>query len=773
MKKNFLSGSIYGIFLFVLVFAPVAFGTVESWSIAIMEISALSALFLLLINHRFNKLPFYDVPGILPLILLLCYMLAQLAPAPSFFIKAISPETYSIYDNTIWAYDRSLWGSISIHKKATVSEFFRFASYAAIYILTVQVLSDGRYLKRTIVIVLLLASLLSLVGIVQYYSSDKSIYWMRGVTDTGSPFGPFVNPNHYAGFMGMVFPLSLCLFMFYMPDFWRGTAGIFKKGYNRAVLLGLASLLIGTSMVLTRSKGGMIGLVISLLILSTCIFKKEIVKRKMLSIILISVLLILCVSWFGWDPVVEKFSSFGNVQNYEEVPRVDIWKDSVDIIMDFPITGSGFGNYVHIYPKYRSLQEVGIVDHAHNDYLELLSDGGIVGGLLFSLFVIAVLKRTFDTLRKRRNIYSIYMSIAAFAGIAYVFSHGLFDFNLYIGSNGLYFFFLLGLAVSASHTRFQDKNVRTYLQRNQSLLSNHAYVLIGIVLFLSLVFNAGVLISKYFYTYTDDLRPNSGSLNIRANTAEKASFFDPLEPEHNFVIAEGEWDLNNRSVALAGFRSAVRLDPLNSKYLQALGLAYSQTGELKTADTLLRSGAVFDRRNPARSQLYASWLLSHNRKEEGINYMKKAISRDPENTGVFITTMVLNRVDDMDMQRAIPQMLKPHILFADYLSETGNNEMAAYEYRLAIDFADNAHDLRPSYFLRPYEYLSRKEMYGNALDVMKKAAKLFPKNVKVRLKTAEAYESTGQVARAVQEYKQALVIDPDNKRAKKRLEKLK
>ena len=624
-------------------------------------------------------------------------MLAQLAPAPSFFIKAISPETYSIYDNTIWAYDRSLWGSISIHKKATVSEFFRFASYAAIYILTVQVLSDGRYLKRTIVIVLLLASLLSLVGIVQYYSSDKSIYWMRGVTDTGSPFGPFVNPNHYAGFMGMVFPLSLCLFMFYMPDFWRGTAGIFKKGYNRAVLLGLASLLIGTSMVLTRSKGGMIGLVISLLILSTCIFKKEIVKRKMLSIILISVLLILCVSWFGWDPVVEKFSSFGNVQNYEEVPRVDIWKDSVDIIMDFPITGSGFGNYVHIYPKYRSLQEVGIVDHAHNDYLELLSDGGIVGGLLFSLFVIAVLKRTFDTLRKRRNIYSIYMSIAAFAGIAYVFSHGLFDFNLYIGSNGLYFFFLLGLAVSASHTRFQDKNVRTYLQRNQSLLSNHAYVLIGIVLFLSLVFNAGVLISKYFYTYTDDLRPNSGSLNIRANTAEKASFFDPLEPEHNFVIAEGEWDLNNRSVALAGFRSAVRLDPLNSKYLQALGLVYSQVGELKTADTLLRSGAVFDRRNPARSQLYASWLLSHNRKEEGINYMKKAISRDPENTGVFITTMVLNRVDDMDMQRAIPQMLKPHILFADYLSETGNNEMAAYEYRLAIDFADNAHDLRPSY----------------------------------------------------------------------------
>lgn len=207
----------FAIFIFVLIFAPLAFGTVEQWSLTVMETFSILAFFLLLLeNLKHKDSSLYEIPGVIPLLLLLAYILIQLIPLPSGIIKVISPETYNLYRDTS-INEPQTWITLSINKKATLMEFFRIAAYVAFYILAVQLLTKKDILKKTIAVVVIFASLLSFLGLLQHILSNNKIYWLRELTQGGTPFGPYVNRNHYAGLMEMIFPLVLSLFLFYKP----------------------------------------------------------------------------------------------------------------------------------------------------------------------------------------------------------------------------------------------------------------------------------------------------------------------------------------------------------------------------------------------------------------------------------------------------------------------------------------------------------------------------------------------------------------------------
>ena len=89
----------YGIFIFVLIFSPLAFGAVEQWSLTVMEGLSVLACLLFLLGNR-GKATFHEIPGIVPLTLFLAYMLIQIVPLPAGTIKALSPETYTLLKET-------------------------------------------------------------------------------------------------------------------------------------------------------------------------------------------------------------------------------------------------------------------------------------------------------------------------------------------------------------------------------------------------------------------------------------------------------------------------------------------------------------------------------------------------------------------------------------------------------------------------------------------------------------------------------------------------
>jgi len=167
---------IVAIFIVLLLFSPLAFGTVEPWSIALMEAATFFALFLLLFQKvRRKETALYEIPGIIPLFCFLVYIIIQLIPLPSGIIRIFSPETYVLYQETLSFGKPIHWMSLSINHKSTVAEFFRIASYAAFYILTVQVLTDRTLLKKVVTVVVVFASLLSFFGILQHILSNNKI----------------------------------------------------------------------------------------------------------------------------------------------------------------------------------------------------------------------------------------------------------------------------------------------------------------------------------------------------------------------------------------------------------------------------------------------------------------------------------------------------------------------------------------------------------------------------------------------------------------------
>jgi hypothetical protein len=126
-----MTGTSYRLLIFLLIFSPLAFGTVEEWSLAVLEITAVLAFCILLSNQIRNKKALF-------LMLFLAYIAFQLIPLPPALVKIISPDTYTLYSETIGVTAPLTWLPLTIHKKATLMEFFRFSSYAAVYILTAE-----------------------------------------------------------------------------------------------------------------------------------------------------------------------------------------------------------------------------------------------------------------------------------------------------------------------------------------------------------------------------------------------------------------------------------------------------------------------------------------------------------------------------------------------------------------------------------------------------------------------------------------------------------
>lgn len=775
--------AVYRTFIFVLIFSPLAFGTVEQWSLTVMETASFLALCLLLWwNTSHAEGIFCEVPGIVPLMLFLGFMVVQLIPLPPPVLKFLSPDTFSLYRDTVWAGGGTGWGPLSVCREATLKDFLRIASYASFYILTVQLLSNRENLKKAVSVIVFLASLIAFFAILQDILSNGRIYWLRKLTNGGTPFGPYVNRDDYAGLMEMLFPIVLSMFLLNRPYTGyvslreRIAAAFNQKKTNVYILLGLAAVIIATSVFLSLSRGGIISLSLSIIIFGLLIVNRRKKSRKGALFIIMAALIVLSVGWFGWGPIMGRFGSIVDAQGNIQEMRLDIWKDCLQIIKHFPLAGTGFGTFVDIYPRYRTISAAGLLEHAHNDYLELISDGGVIGCALMGWFLFTVLYKSFRTSLTRREPYSIYLFLGSLAGLFSMLIHSLTDFNLQIGANGLYFFFLAGLTVSAANTRLREERADTLLGKRK--FRRGRLFVAGAVVFLvsSFALNSGILAGNYFSTpVRSGLMQNQLSRNDLADLKtidQKAALLDPWEGRYHYEIANADWLSLKKTAALAQYREAVRLDPLNAGYLQTLGLALSAIGNNTVAGRLLRTGADCDTSNPARYKVYASWLLARGRKADALENMRKAMALAPERTEQYITLMVIYGLSDREIGGALPELVRPHIAFGDYLSGIGKDDLAGQEYFTALGYVSHEKVASPSYFLHVCNYFEKKGRQGDALIVIRKALDALPNNISVTLAAAEAYEKAGIRYKAVEEYRRALVIDPGNTKARSKLNAL-
>jgi O-antigen ligase len=335
---------------------------------------------------------------------------------------------------------------------------------AGYFFLATHFIVGRRRLSLTIIVLLLLGFSLALVGVLHKLTSNGRILWFRQVDSIEIVFGPFVNRNHFAGFLEMLIPLPLAV--------------VLARGVDRDkwLLYGFIAVVLGAALVAASSRGGVIVLAAELLVLPLVAFKqREIVMRdagyemqdasrsrasriahlasslKTLMVTgIIIVAILVGVVWIGAEPVVSRFSLTAETPELpltDQLSRPAIWKNTLRMIKDNAVLGVGLGAYPIAYARYDDSPGTYSVEQAHNDYLQIVADAGLVGAVCLVAFIVFIVRAASRALSQTAPVersLALGTIIACFGmGI-----HSLFDFNLQVTSNALLFLLLIALLVN-------------------------------------------------------------------------------------------------------------------------------------------------------------------------------------------------------------------------------------------------------------------------------------------------------------------------------------
>ena len=770
------------LYVVVLIFCPLAFGTVEAWSKTVMEFLVPVSLAILLLRILLKKDgPWYGVPGATPLLMLLVYMLVQAIPLSPDLHRVISPASHDVYRSLEVLSGRYPPVPLTVNLYATLNEFFRIATYVLFYFLTVNLL--GRYSRLKIVLSVIagLVGFIAFFAILQKFTSHDRIYWFRAVPQNALPFGPWVYHNHFAGFMEMLIPLTVALFLYYKPKVSYETS--FRQKVvdfltlphaNRHILLGFSAVLAVTSLFLSFSRGGIISFLLSFLFFIFLMGRKNEHVRSVAPITAVVLLFILGVTWFGWEPIADRFVRMFNEEGRLFNGRFLIWQDCAKLVKDFWVCGAGFGSFEHIFPLYREKMDAAvIVAHAHNDYIELLTDGGVIALMLVGWFLFSVMAHGWRRINSRRDRFSIYVFTGAFCGILAIIFHSFTDFNMHNGANGLYFFFLCGVMVSSA-------NVKRYGRKRKNLLKEGRLPAAVFVVSLAFVvlgarFNVGQLISASIFNqvsriYLNPHIPEDRLLQMRASM-ERAIDASPFHARNYFAAANIDAFLYKSSLALKEYFDTLRLEPTSSDFLMRIGLYVAQIN-YETGNTLISTAIRYNNLRAALRLAYARWLFKQGRIDEGLEELKIAVAQDPSRLEEYIALLMHYGMDVRAMERILPDEVRPYLKLASYFDKAGQKEEAAALYRKALNMVDGEEEIRPWYFLSPYWFFVRHQMYDEALFAITEGIRFLPDNSAIRLRAGDLYKRLGLRFRAKEEYRQVLVIDPGNKEAQRKLKLL-
>ncbi len=770
----------FPLFLATLFFAPLAFGTVEVWSLATVELLVCSTAILYFFQIRKKNEPVFNVPGLLPLGLLISWMFFQLIPLPPAVVQVIAPAIYRTYEPILSAGDSGSWIPLTVMQKTTSLELLRISCYGLFYILTVQLLSDGGRLTKTVHCVVWLAIAIAFLAIIQKFTSPDKIYWFRATPDRAGTVGPWVYHNHFAGFMEMLCPLVLALFLYYRPtvdysDTLRAkVAAVFTEpSGNLHFFFGFGILLIFSSVLVSLSRGGVISMSLSLLLFIFLLGRKK--TNSGLLFVLLFCGFLLALSWFGWEPLVNKFNrAFAETGGIKDA-RLMIWKDAAGMIRDFLFTGSGFGTFVNVYPQYRTVAGSLVAVHAHNDYIELFTDGGLIGFILAAWFVLTVIVHGWKKIVLRRDRYAILLGIGALTGIVSLLLHSVTDFNLHNGANGLYFFFLCGLLISAGNTRLHFRT-RPTLLKPAGRSRVYLFPVAGLLLFFAvLLLHGGGFLAASSYKKTASIYLNrhltGEKLQQVRHAVVRAGRYDPLEGLYPATLGTVEYYLQQPDRTLIQYRKAVRLDPLNGVYLQNLGLFLADTSPDRSKKLLADAYA----RSLHRDRLVLTWalrLLRTGERQEAVAVMKKGARSYRRIVPSFFPLFMAYSFSREEISDILPESTASWVRFGKFMEDRGEMAEAQYYRSRALEYLDNEKRIKPWHFGQLYGFYRRRKQEDKALAVLRQAIERLPDYAPFHVYLGDYYKKEGVDYRAGEEYEQALLLEPGNEKVRSKLKQL-
>lgn len=719
----------------------------------------------------------YVSPGIVPLLLLLLFMVVQLVPLPPALVKVIAPANYSVYEPLFIAAGEQWLIPLTVNFKGTMQELIRIGSYTLFYIVTVQLLQSHDRLKRTVSVVVWLAAIIAFLAIIHRVTSPETLFWFRKGPEGSYTVGPWVYHNHYAGFMELLSPLAIALFLFYKPrvtpnEGWRQRIVDFftMPGTSQHMLYGFGAVLITMSVFVSLSRGGILTIFASLMVFFLLYHLKK-PKHGRLTLTLVICCVLTSVSWFGWDVIVAEFNQgVDQATGAIKDGRLDIWRDCWQLILAFPLFGAGFGTFVEIFPSFRTIPGSAFFVHAHNDYLELLTDGGVIGIGLAGWFVLAVLYHGWKKIRVRRDKFSVLLGIGAMTGIIAILVHAITDFNMHNGAVGIYFFFLCGVLVAAGNSRFAAYGAQSLLSRYS--LGRNALCGIGVLgcVAVLLVVQYRILAGFMAYGQVKNIYVSQylsqERLDDLVDGIEKARRLDPFHGGYSSALASTSLHQGEYQRARDYHFEAARKSPTSGVDLQWLALL---TEDADTAAMLMEEGYKRARHKNDLVMPYLEYLLRQGERQRAASFLREKLELENgliRRVAPFFSQFEFSR-DEIDY--ALPETPSAWIVYGDYLQKTGDIEGAEYYRSNALNYIDSTEEISPHWYQQLISYYNSTKQRDKAVRTLRLAVDSVPNYAPFHTQLGDYYRTEGIAYRAEEEYRAALLIDPRSKAAKRGL----
>ena len=405
-------------------FAVAAHGGVEDWARAVIEIGS-GVLFLTwALQFYFAQEEQVAISPLLP-------------PLAAFFLLAFSQWVLRF---TASAYN-------------TRTEFLLLLSYLLLLFLAVQAFRTLPDWRGFVWFGMIFGFLICLFGILQHLTFNGKLYWFREMRYGGIPFGPYVNRNHFAGFVELTLPLALVPLV------------LGRVRRERWLVVGVFTVVPIAALFLSASRGGILSLGAELAILALVMIQRRMMGKQILAGAAVLLLALVLVFWLGVGQILERFST---LQTLEATTgkRASMRHDTWQIFLQHPIVGTGLGTLQIVYPPFESLYDGKIVNHSHNDYLEALAETGILGGLCCLWFLGVLFKESLKRLRQFSTSFGGALQLSGLIACCGFLAHSLVDFNLHIPANALLFFLMAHLATSEIQPLAASAVPRRPLHRN-------------------------------------------------------------------------------------------------------------------------------------------------------------------------------------------------------------------------------------------------------------------------------------------------------------------
>ncbi|KXS44342.1 MAG: O-antigen polymerase [Candidatus Frackibacter sp. T328-2] len=552
----------------------------------------------------------------------------------------------------------------------------KWLSYILIYILGTLIIKDFKSVHRIFYVVVISGFIAALFGIINFYGFhfDSIIEELRGRGKVISTFG---NPNYLSSFIGPVLPINFHLLLT-------------EKKKSIRVSLFMTFAVIYTALLFARTRGVFLGLIfISGFILFTFykyLDRGYLIKRKRIIVTVLIIIMISTAIFSGDIPFSdEEMGSLASRFEQESLlsssnqRRIMMWSITWEMIKDAPVIGNGIGTYDYLYPHYQKefLALKGNHDYkilagraaeAHNEYLQLGAESGILAAIIFIMMLMYVAYTFFKKMPYSNSQQNLLLIILG-SSLLIIAIHSLVSFPLHLMQTGILFWGLLSIT-------------NNFLEMEGELVSLNKKLNIGHVRGIKIVISCFLIILVVITT----------SIFI-SNRKLAAGWYQEI-------------DEGNLEKAKQYYQQAIKYNPYDGRSKERLGAVYSKLGWFKKAEEkfdLAKEGII-------SKELYNEIGMNFGRQglhDKAIESFKKAIAFYPKQSNVYLNLGLANKmlgeklIEENRIEAGVTRLGKSFLYLeqAKVLSEDS-------EQKVLNDYLTKVNDLLFDYIAKHPQLLS-------------------------------------------------------------------